>query len=45
MYEEESWIDMNRRIAQVKSKPLGYQNYAVMTESSTFVPASENPDW
>jgi hypothetical protein len=45
MYEEECWIDTKKRFAQLKSKPLGYQNYAVMTESSTFSQASENPNW
>ena len=25
--------------------PLGYQKYAVMSESSTFSPAEENPQW
>lgn len=45
LYEEECWIDTNKRIAHLKSRPLGYQNYAVLTESSTFSAATENPNW
>ncbi|XP_046460163.1 PRELI domain-containing protein 2-like [Daphnia pulex] len=45
LYEEECWIDTKKRFAQLKSRPVGFQNYAVLTESSTFSQASENPNW
>lgn len=47
LYEEDCWININKRLMQLKSRPIvsQLQNYAVMEEFSTFSPFSSNPDW
>lgn len=44
-YEEECWLDMSKRLMRLSSKPVGFDNYAVMEETSTFSPVAENPHW
>ncbi len=44
-YEEECWIDLQKRFMKVNSQPLAFQEYTMMKESSTFTPDVDHPDW
>ena len=44
-YEEEINLDINKRLMQTRSKPVGFQTYAILEELSSFSPFSNNPAW
>ena len=44
-YEEKCWLDVNRRRMELKSKPIGFINYAEMEEFSSFTSDPENSNW
>jgi len=44
-YEEECVIDINQRMMIATSTPVGFQDYTVLNETSTFTPDPTNPNW